>query len=94
MKGQLIYKGYIGSVEIDYEDNCLHGRILHINDVVSYGADAPKDLVAAFRSAVDDYLETCKKVGKEPQRSYSGSFNVRVPPELHCKSAKTRSPKK
>ena len=32
---------------------------------------------------VNDYLETCKELNKIPQKSYSGTFNVRVQPEIH-----------
>ena len=38
-----------------------------------------------FHEAVDDYLEFCKEVGKEPDKEYKGSFNVRISLELHKK---------
>jgi len=34
---------------------------------------------------VEDYLETCKALGREPQKVYKGVFNVRIEPELHKK---------
>ena len=37
----------------------------------------------AFAEAVEDYLLLCKEAGKEPQKAYKGSFNVRISPELH-----------
>jgi len=77
------YKGYLGSVEFSLEDNCLFGRLLHVNDLVNYEADSPVLLKKAFKEAVDDYLATCKQLGKEPDKPFKGSFNVRVPPELH-----------
>ena len=40
-----------------------------------------------FYAAVDDYLEFCKEVGKDPEREYKGTFNVRISPELHKKLA-------
>jgi predicted HicB family RNase H-like nuclease len=36
---------------------------------------------------VDDYLDTCRAVGKEPQRPFRGAFNVRVPQPLHRSAA-------
>ena len=36
---------------------------------------------------MDDYLEFCKEVGKDPEREYKGTFNVRISPELHKKLA-------
>ena len=40
-----------------------------------------------FEAAVDDYLQTCVRVGKEPQRPFKGLFNVRVPAQLHRSAA-------
>ncbi|MEN8254669.1 MAG: type II toxin-antitoxin system HicB family antitoxin [Verrucomicrobiota bacterium] len=77
------YKGYLGSVECSFEDNCLFGQLLHVNDLVNFEADTPAALQEAFEQAVDDYLETCKELGKEPDKAFKGSFNVRVTPELH-----------
>lgn len=79
----LSYKGYSGSIEVSLIDNVLHGKILFVNDLVTYEADNITQLKAEFEAAVDDYLETCALIGKVPQKSCSGQFNVRVTPELH-----------
>lgn len=77
------YKGYIGSIETSVADLCLYGKILFINDLVTYEAETPTELKRAFQEAVNDYIDTCKKVGKKPEQSYKGSFNVRIGPDLH-----------
>lgn len=77
------YKGYFGSVEVSMEDNVLHGKIECINDLVTYEAGGPAELRVAFEEAVDDYLETCEVLGKEPDKAMSGTFNVRIGSELH-----------
>ncbi len=77
------YKGYLGSVECSFEDNCLFGKLLHVNDLINFEADSPEGLRQAFEEAVADYLETCQQQGKEPDKAFKGSFNVRVTPELH-----------
>ncbi len=84
----LNYGGYKGSIEPSLEDNCLHGRILFIDDIVTYEGNTLDELYSAFRESVDYYLEHCKKVGKTPNKSYSGTFNVRVGEERHKKIAK------
>lgn len=81
------YKGYLGSVECSVEDDCLYGKILYINDLVNFEADSPAQLQQAFEMAVDDYLQTCEQIGKSPEKSFKGSFNVRVSPELHRQAA-------
>jgi predicted HicB family RNase H-like nuclease len=83
----LQYKGCLGSVECNPEENCLHGRILYINDLVTYEAQTPAELKASFEASVDDYLETCEQVGKVPEKSFKGTFNVRMTPELHKAAA-------
>jgi len=83
----LEYNGYSGSIEVSVEDHCLHGKILFITDLVTYEAATVSDLETAFIEAVDDYFLTCKEIGKEPQRPFKGSFNVRINPELHRKAA-------
>jgi len=77
------YKGYIGSIEASVQDMCLHGKILFINDLITYEAETPIALKLAFQAAVNDYIETCEKLGKKPQISYKGTFNVRIGPVLH-----------
>jgi predicted HicB family RNase H-like nuclease len=79
----LQYKGYLGDIDCSLEEKCLHGKILYINDLVTYEAQTVPELEEAFREAVDDYLGTCAEIGKEPEKSFKGSFNVRMAPELH-----------
>lgn len=79
------YKGYIGSAEISVEDDTLHGKLLHINDLVTYEGTTPAELNAAFHEAVDDYLADCKADGIAPDQPFKGVFNVRVAPALHRK---------
>lgn len=83
MNNLLNYKGYYGSVEVSLEDNTIHGKLECINDLVTYEAQTVTDLQSAFEEAVDDYLETCAELGKDPDRTMSGTFNVRIGPELH-----------
>ena len=41
----------------------------------------------AFREAVEDYIETCTRIGKTPQKPYSGRMMFRVDPEVHRRAA-------
>lgn len=79
----LAFKGYEGTAEIDMERGVCRGKILFIDDLVIYEADAPKALQGAFEEAVADYVGTCRLVGKAPQKPLRGQFNVRVEPEQH-----------
>lgn len=79
----LKYKEYEGSAELDMGRGVCRGRILFINDLVTYEAATPSQLQAEFEAAVDDYLETCSSLGRDPQKPLKGLFNVRMPPALH-----------
>ena len=83
----MTYKGYAARIEFDDADSIFFGRIAGIRDGVTFHADNVSDLRAAFQEAVDDYLETCAKIGKEPQKPYSGHLMLRVDPAIHAKVA-------
>ncbi|HAS6145013.1 TPA: toxin-antitoxin system HicB family antitoxin [Vibrio vulnificus] len=85
MSNLMKYKGFWGSCEVSFEDGILHGKIECINDLVTYEAATPVELEEAFHDSVDDYLETCEMLGKEPDKTMSGSFNIRVGSDLHKK---------
>lgn len=77
------YKGYFGSCEICLDSNELFGKVLFIRDLVTYAADSIQDMENEFKAELDDYLEMCKELGKTPDKSLTGNFNVRVGSELH-----------
>lgn len=81
------YKGYSARVEYDDEDGIFTGRIAGIRDGVGFHADSVAELREAFHEAVEDYLETCARIGKEPQKAFSGQMMFRVNPELHRRAA-------
>jgi predicted HicB family RNase H-like nuclease len=83
----MIYKNYAARIEYSDEDHCFIGHIAGINDVVGFHGESVTELQAAFEEAVDDYLATCKKAGKLPQKPYSGHIMLRIPPEIHAKAA-------
>jgi len=82
----LEHKGYYGSVEYSAKDHIFHGKIALINDLITFEANNVKNLEKAFQESVDDYLETCQKVNKTPQKIFRGVFNVRIPALLHQKA--------
>ena len=83
----LEYKGYTGSIEYSPEDDLLYGKVLGIRGLISYEGETGKQLEADFKEAIDTYLADCKAEGKKPEKSFKGSFNVRIPATLHQKAA-------
>jgi hypothetical protein len=68
----MAYKGYTARIDFDDDDGIFFGKIAGIRDGVSFHADTVKGLRAAFREAVDDYLDICAKLGKRPEKSIPG----------------------
>lgn len=83
----MIHGGYSARIDYDDEDSIFFGRIAGIKDGVTFHADNVADLKAAFREAVDDYVETCARIGKSPQKPYSGKVMFRISPEVHARAA-------
>ena len=79
----MTHKGYAAKIEYSDEDGCFIGHIAGVNDVIGFHGDSVVDLRAAFEEAVDDYLETCKKLDRSPDRPFSGRLMLRLPPEVH-----------
>lgn len=87
MTDLLQYKGYYATIHFSAEDEVFFGKILGIDDLVNFEGASVKELKKAFYEAVDDYLKTCEKLGKEPNKTYKGSFNVRIPVDMHKEAA-------
>ena len=83
MRDLMEYKGYLGTVEFSAADKVLFGKVLGIKGLISYEGNSVQSLRDDFEGAIDEYIELCAKEGVEPQRTYRGTFNVRVSPELH-----------
>ena len=80
------YKEYYAKIEYSSEDDIFFGSIIGIDDSITFEGNSISELKKAFHKAVDDYLDMCQKIGKEPQKYYKGSFNVRISPEIHRKA--------
>lgn len=79
----LKYKGYIGSVNYSEPDKVFFGKLEGIDDLVNYEGESVKEITDAFHEAVEDYLIFCEDQGVKPEKSYTGTFNVRIAPATH-----------
>ncbi len=83
MKDILKHKDFIGSVHFSTEDEVFFGKIEGINDLVTFEGDSVNEIKKSFHEAVDDYISICREKNIDPHKSFKGSFNVRLEPELH-----------
>ena len=77
------YKGYTGVFEFDPSIDAFHGRVLGLQDVVTFEGRSLDELRGEMAESIEDYLELCVEVGKDPERPYRGEFLVRTTPEVH-----------
>lgn len=83
----LNYKGYTGYAIFDDEARIFHGEVVGIRAVITFQGTTVGEIEQAFKDSIDDYIDWCKKRGKEPEKACSGKFNLRMPPELYVKIA-------
>ena len=77
------YKGYIGKVEYDDENRVFTGSVINTRAVITFQGRTVDEIETEFKASIDDYLDWCREDHVEPEKPYSGRFNVRFSPELH-----------
>ena len=71
----MLYRGYTARIEYSNDDGCFIGHVEGIDDVVGFHGESVAELRAAFEEAVDDYLQTCEKLNRPPQKPCLGDLN-------------------
>ena len=81
----LEYKGYVGEVVYDDEAGVLHARVINSGSYPIANAEAPdaEGIRREFRISIDEYLASCKELGIEAVRPFSGDLRLRLGSELH-----------
>ncbi len=82
----MLYKDYIGSVHYSEDDEVFFGKIQGIDDLVNFEGASVPELKKAFHEAVDDYIEIATGNGKNPEKTFRGSLNIRLKPDVHKKA--------
>jgi len=83
MKDMMTYQNFVGSVHYSDEDRIFYGKVEHIRSLISYEGTDVDSLRQVFEESVDEYLEQCAQEGREPERAFKGTFNVRTGSDLH-----------
>jgi predicted HicB family RNase H-like nuclease len=79
----MMYKGYKASIAYDEDDNLFVGEVFGVSDSLNFHGESISELETAFHDCIENYLSICKQIGKNPQKEFSGSFNVRTTPQIH-----------
>ena len=87
MNNVLTHKGFIGSVHFSADDNIFFGKVEGINDMITFEGETVQELKDAFRYMVDEHIKDCEAENIPIEKSYKGSFNIRLTPDLHRRAA-------
>jgi len=65
------YKGYIGHFTFDETKNIFYGKVANTQDLITFQGKSIKETQHAFRDAINEHIEWCKKYGKKPEKPFS-----------------------
>jgi predicted HicB family RNase H-like nuclease len=83
----MTHDGYIAEIMLDEDSGLLSGIVLNTRATLHFAGRTIDELKAAFAGTVDDYRDWCRAEGKEPEKPYSGTLSLRIPPDLHRRVA-------
>jgi len=82
------YEGYVARIDINEEDDSLHGFVINISDVVNFEGRNMNELRREFAKSMEEYFKFCEERGVEPDKPFSGKFLIRVDPAVHSAIAR------
>ena len=83
------HEGYVATLELDEDAGIIHGRVINARAVLTFEGDTLAELRQAFSDTVADYRDWCRERGVEPEKPYSGTLSLRIPPDLHRRVAES-----
>ncbi len=83
----LTYRGFVGSVHFSAEDDVFFGKVEGVNDLITFEGNSVQELKNAFHYVVDEHIKDCERENIPTEKSYKGSFNLRLTPDLHRRAA-------
>jgi predicted HicB family RNase H-like nuclease len=88
MINSMSYKGYNASMVFDAEDKIIVGRVLDVDDIISFHGVSVAEFETNFHAAIEDYLAASKELGSPPEKPASGKVMLRIAPEVHAAALK------
>ena len=88
MNNTMSYRGYSASMNFDADDKIIVGRVLDVDDIISFHGESVSEFETNFRRVVDDYISACEQLGSAPEKPASGKLMLRVAPTVHAAALK------
>ena len=93
MTNTMNYRGYVASMTFDAEDKIIVGRVLDVDDIITFHGESVAEFETNFHSVVDDYVAACERLGAAPEKPASGKLMLRVAPSVHAAALKAAAQK-
>jgi predicted HicB family RNase H-like nuclease len=88
MSNSMSYKGYSASMVFDASDKIIVGRVLDIDDIITFHGESVSEFEINFHSAIDGYLVASAILQSPPEKPASGKVMLRIAPEIHAAALK------
>jgi len=88
MINSMSYKGYTASMVFDAEDKIIVGRVVDIDDIISFHGVSVAEFESNFHGAIEDYLAASRALDLPPEKPASGKVMLRIDPEVHAAALK------
>lgn len=88
MINSMSYKGYRASMVFDAEDKIIVGRVMDVDDIISFHGESVAEFESNFHAVIDDYLAAARQLGSAPEKPASGKVMLRIAPDVHAAALK------
>jgi predicted HicB family RNase H-like nuclease len=88
MNNAMSYRGFTASMTFDTEGKIIVGRVLDVDDIISFHGESVSEFETNFHTVVDDYISACEQLGSAPEKPASGKLMLRVAPTVHAAALK------
>ena len=88
MSSMMTYKGYSANMVFDAQDKVIVGRVVDIDDIISFHGESVSEFEANFHAAIDEYLAASEELGSAPEKPASGKVMLRIAPAVHAAALK------
>jgi len=84
----MTYKSYTARMDFDEQDKIIVGRVMDIDDIITFHGESVTEFETAFQTAIDAYIQACERLGQAPEKPVSGKLMLRVDPTIHAAAVK------
>lgn len=88
MTNRMTYSGYTARMDFDPDDKIIVGRVIDIDDIITFHGASVAEFEAAFKTAVDGYIHACEQLGQAADKPASGRLMLRFSPVVHAAAVK------